>query len=310
VYWVPVFEVIENRGNRRQRARRESRSGTQDGRQQCPVAPAPACGLLRASFRPGRDIAALRVYLRRRERLLDYAANHIQHMQKALTFLNLQWPHVVSDVTGVTGLKIIRAIVNGQREPRVLAPMRDVRGKARIETVCAALVGNSQPEPVFALGPALELYDVYPARVDDCAAKIEEVLAVLAAKKSPPSAPMPTPRHRTAAGHAVNFDVRPVLSQLAGVGLAQIHGLGPYLALRLIGECGTDLSRWKTAKHFTSWLTLSPGSKISGGKVLSAHTRKTTHRVVAHLRLAALTVGRTTLRWGRFAVACRHDRQG
>ena len=259
-----------------------------------------ACGLLRASFRPGRDIAALRVYLRLRERHLDYAAAHIQHMQKALTFMNLQLHHVVTDVTGVTGMKIIRAILGGERDPQVLAQMRDVRCKASEETVRAALVGNYQPEHVFALAQAVALYDFYQARVDECDAKIQEVLAVLVAEKESPSAPLPKARHRTAQPNAVSFDVRPFLYRLAGVDVTQIHGLGPYVALRLIAECGTDLSRWRSAKHFTSWLTLSPGSKISGGKVLSAHTRKTSNRVVAHLRLAAVTVGRTNTALGAF----------
>ena len=112
--------------------------------------------------------------------------------------------------------------------------------------------------------------------------------------------PCPKARHRTVQPNAVSFDVRPVLYQLSGVDLTQIHGIGPYLALRLIAECGTDLSRWRSAKHFTSWLTLSPGCKISGGKVLSAQTRKTTNRVAAHLRLAAVTVGRTNTALGAF----------
>jgi transposase len=304
VYWVPVFEILESRGievivanAREARAVPGRKTDVNDAQW---LQRLHACGLLRASFRPGRDISALRVYLRLRERHLDYAAAHIQHMQKALTFMNLQLHHVVSDVTGVTGLKIIRAILDGQRDPKVLADMRDVRCKASKETVRAALVGNYQPEHVFALKQAMTLYDFYQARIAECDAKIGEVLAALTAEKTPPSAPMPEARHRTATGNAVNFDVRPMLYQLAGVDLTQIHGLGPYLALRLIGECGTDLSRWKTAKHFTSWLTLSPGSKISGGKVLSAHTRKTTNRVVAHLRLAAVTVGRTNTALGAF----------
>jgi len=304
VYWVPVYEILEARGievvvanARESRAVPGRKTDVNDAQW---LQRLHACGLLRASFRPSRDIAALRVYLRLRERHLDYAAAHIQHMQKALTFMNLQLHHVVSDVTGVTGMKIIRAIVGGQRDPRVLSKMRDVRCKASNETVCAALVGNYQPEHVFALGQALVLYDFYQARVDECDAKIEQVLATLTASKAHPTRPLPDARHRTAAGNAVNFDVRPILYQLAGVDLTQIHGLGPYLALRLIAECGTDLSRWKTAKHFTSWLTLSPGSKVSGGKVLSAHTRKTTNRVVAHLRLAAVTVGRTNTALGAF----------
>ena len=304
VYWVPMYEVLESRGievilaNAREARSVPGRKTDVNDAQW--LQRLHACGLLRASFRPGRDIAALRVYLRLRERHLDYAAAHIQHMQKALTFMNLQLHHVVADVTGVTGMKIIRAIVSGQRDPQVLAQMRDVRCKASEGTVRAALVGNYQPEHVFALAQALALYDFYQARVDECDAKIQEVLAMLIAEKAPPSAPLPKARHRTAQPNAVSFDVRPILYQLAGVDVTQIHGLGPYVALRLIAECGTDLSRWRSAKHFTSWLTLSPGSKISGGKVLSAHTRKTSNRVVAHLRLAAVTVGRTDTALGAF----------
>ena len=207
---------------------------------------------------PGRDIAALRSYLRLRERHLEYGVAHIQHMQKALTFMNLQLHHVVSDVTGMTGLKIIRAIVNGERDPKALATMRDARCKASTEMVQAALVGNYQPEHVFALTQALALYDFYQARVAECDAEIERALATLNADREAPASPLPQPRHRTKQANAVNFDTRPLLYQLTGVDLTQIHGIGPYLALRLVGECGTDLSRWPTAKHFTSWLTLSP----------------------------------------------------
>ena len=161
-------------------------------------------------------------------------------------------------------------------------------------------MGNYQPEHIFALKQAVALYDFYQTQVDECDAEIERALAGLNADRESPASPLPEPRHKTKQPNAVNFDTRPLLYQLTGVDLTQIHGIGPYLALRLIGECGTDLSRWPTAKHFTSWLTLSPGCKISGGKVLSAHTRKTTNRVTAHLRLAAVTVGRTNTALGAF----------
>ena len=304
VYWVPAYEVLEDRGievivanAREARAVPGRKSDVNDAQW---LQRLHACGLLRASFRPGRDIAALRSYLRLRERHLEYGAAHIQHMQKALTFMNLQLHHVVSDVTGMTGLKIIRAIVNGERDPKVLATMRDVRCKASTEMVQAALVGNYQPEHVFALTQALALYDFYQARVDECDVEIERTLATLNADREAPASPLPQPRHKAKQPNAVNFDTRPPLYQLTGVDLTQIHGIGPYLALRLVGECGTDLSRWPTAKHFTSWLTLSPGCKISGGKVLSAHTRKTSNRMSAHLRLAAVTVGRTDTALGAF----------
>lgn len=304
VYWVPVFEVLEGRGievivanAREARAVPGRKSDVNDAQW---LQRLHACGLLRASFRPGRDIAALRTYLRLRERHLEYGAAHIQHMQKALTFMNLQLHHVVSDVTGATGLKIIRAIVKGERDPQKLAAMRVGRCKASTETICAALVGNYQPEHVFALSQALSLYDFYQARVAECDVQIERVLVALNANRCEPTSPLPKPRHRTKQPNAINFDTRPPLYQLTGVDLTQIHGIGPYLALRLIGECGTDLSRWPTAKHFTSWLTLSPGCKISGGKVLSSHTRKTNNRIAAHLRLAAVTVGRTSTALGAF----------
>jgi hypothetical protein len=222
-------------------------------------------------------------------------------MQKALTFMNLQLHHVVTDVTGATGMKIVRAIVGGERDPVVLARMRDRNCKSSLETIQAALVGNYQPEHVFALQQALALYEFYHARIEECDVQIERTLMTLAAEKIPPEEPLSKSRkHRSSQSNALGFDVQRALYQLAGVDLTQIHGIGPYLALRLVGECGTDLSRWPTAKHFTSWLTLSPGCKISGGKILSSHTRKTTNRVAALLRLAAVTVGKTTTALGAF----------
>jgi len=205
-------------------------------------------------------------------------------MQKALTFMNVQLHHVVADITGATGMRIIRAIVSGERNATVLATMRDRHCKSTVETIRAALTGNYQPEHVFALQQALALYDFYQARVDECDAHIAGTLAALTADKAPPQTSLGKPRHRTQQRNALSFDVRAALYPLAGTDLTQIHGIGPCLALRLIAECGTDLSRWPTAKHFTSWLTLSPGCKVSGGKILSSHTRKTTNRVVAHLR--------------------------
>lgn len=304
VYWVPVFEILEDRGlhvilvNAREVRTVPGRKTDVNDAQW--LQRLHACGLLRASFRPGRDIAALRAYLRLRERHLDYAAAHIQHMQKALTFMNMQLQNVVSDITGATGMKIIRAIVAGERDPAKLAQLRDVRCHASLETIEASLRGNDQPEHIFALTQALALYDFYQARIDECDKEIERALAELNKEKSLPEQPLPKIRRQTRQPNAVNFDVRASLYQLIGADLTQIHGIGPYLALRLISECGTDLSRWPTAKHFTSWLRLSPGNKKSGGKVLSAHTGKTTNRVTAHLRLAAVTVGRTNTALGAF----------
>ena len=304
VYWVAAYEVLASRGlevilanAREARAVPGRKSDVNDAQW---LQRLHACGLLRASFRPGRDIAALRAYLRLRERHTDYAAAHIQHMQKALTFMNIQLHHVVATITGVTGMKIIRAIVAGERNPETLAKMRDVRCKESFDTIRNSLVGNYQPEHVFALKQALAQYDFYQQCIDECDTEIERTVALLNVERTMPEAPLPKAKHRTKQPGEPNFDVRSAMYQLAGTDLTQIHGIGPFLALRLIAECGTDLSRWRTAKHFTSWLTLSPGCKISGGKVLSAHTRKTSSRITVALRLAAVTVGRSNTALGAF----------
>jgi transposase len=304
VYWIAVYEILESHGlqvilanARDARAVPGHKTDVNDAQW---IQRLHACGLLRASFHPAREIAALRSYLRLRERHLDYAAAHIQHMQKALTHMNLQLHHVVTDITGATGMRIVRAIVAGERNAAKLATLRDIRCKSSTETIQSALVGNYQPEHVFALAQALAMYDAYQAQLELCDQQIAQSLQRLAQQRPQPSEPLPKPRHRTRQPNALNFDVRAMLYQLVGVDLTQIHGIGPYLALRLVAECGTDLSRWRTAQHFTSWLTLAPGCRISGGKVLSAHTRKTKNRVTALLRLAAVTIGKTTTALGAF----------
>jgi transposase len=304
VYWIPVFEILEDRGltvilaNARDCKSVPGRKSDVNDAQW--LQRLHACGLLRASFRPTRDIAALRAYMRIRDRHLEYAAAHMQHMQKALTHMNLQLHHVISDISGVTGLKIVRAIVAGERDPDVLAAMRDVRCRESVQTIRAAMIGNYQPEHVFALAQALALFDFYQERVADCDAQIERTLQLLNADKVKPEEPLAKPRCRTKQTNSLNFDVRPLLYQLTGMDLTQIHGIGPSVGLALIAECGTDLSRWPTEKHFTSWLTLSPGCKISGGKVLSSHTRKSNNRIAARLRLVATAVGRTETALGAF----------
>src|SRR3954469_770403 len=199
-----------------------------------------------------------------------WAAAHIQHMQKALTEMNLQLHHVVADVTGVTGLRILRALVAGERDPDTLAAYSDPRCKAPAETLRAALVGNYREEHVFALAQALELYDVYQAKVAACDQRIEAVLERLKAANPPPAAALPPARPRRREANEPGFAVREALHGILGADPTQIDGIVPSLALTLVGECGTDLSAWPSAKHFTSWLSLAPHNKISGGKVLSA----------------------------------------
>jgi transposase len=303
IYWVPLYEILEKRGisvivsNARDVKHVPGRKTDVTDAQW--LQQLHEYGLLRGSFHPPADIAALRAYLRQRERLLDYAAAHIQHMQKALMQMNLQLHHVVADITGKTGMLIIRAILDGNHEPAVLAKLRDGRCKASIETITHALEGNYRPEHLFALSQSVALYDRYQIHVTECDQHIEAVLMCLRAPE-PPEAPLPAPRHKTKQPNALSFDVRTALYSIIGVDLTQIHGFGPYMALKLVGECGTDMSKWPTVKHFTSWLCLAPGNKISGGKVLSSHTRRSKNRVTALLRLCAVNVGRTDSALGAF----------
>jgi transposase len=300
VYWIPAFEILEARGlevvlvNARDAKNVPGRKTDINDAQW--IQQLHSYGLLRASFRPGAQIVALRAYLRHRERLLEYAASHVQHMQKALMQMNLQLHHVVADVTGVTGMKILREIVAGETDPGTLAAYRDVRCKASVETIRDALTGHYRPEHVFALRQALELHDFYQAKLSDCDVEIERALQAL--PRGPDAATPPRARQRQK--NEPRFEVRSILNTLLGVDLTEIHGLGPYSVLRIFAECGSDMTRWPTAKHFTSWLTLAPGNKISGGKVLSAKTRRSANRATVLLRLAAVSVSRTATALGAF----------
>lgn len=304
VYWIPAFEVLEARGfdvilvNARYAKNVPGRKT--DVSDAGWLRQLHSYGLLRGSFRPASEIATLRSYLRQRERLVEYAAAHIQHMQKALMEMNLQLHHVVSDITGATGMRIIRAIVAGQRDPEVLAAYRDIRCHSSIDVIKAALVGNDRDEHIFALTQSLELYDVYQAKIEDCDRKLEVAVAALTVKADDDFPALPKARTKGKQVNAPSFDVRAALYGVLGTDLTQIHGLGPALALKLVAECGTDLQAWKSAKHFTSWLCLAPGNKISGGKVLSSRTRRSSSRAAALLRLAATTIGRSDTALGAF----------
>lgn len=317
VYWIPAFEILEQHGlevilvNARYAKNVPGRKT--DVSDAGWLRQLHSYGLLRGSFRPVAEIATLRAYLRQRERpplavctqtaagqRVEYAAAHIQHMQKALMEMNLQLHHVVSDITGATGMRIIRAIVAGERDPDILAGFRDVRCHSSIETIRASLVGNDRDEHIFALTQSLDLYDFYQAKMLECDRKLEAAIAALEIKAASPPGLPPKARVKTRQVNAPSFDLRAALYGVIGVDLTQIHGLGPSLALKLVGECGTDLRAWPSAKHFTSWLCLAPGNKISGGKLLSSRTRRSSSRAAALLRLAAVTIGRSDTALGAF----------
>ena len=304
IYWIPVFDILEAHGlevllvNARHVKNVPGRKTDVNDAQW--IQQLHQYGLLRGSFHPAQAYSALRAYLRHRERLLEYAASHIQHMQKALMQMNVQLHHVVSDITGVTGMKIMRAIIAGQHDPAALATYRDAHCKASEETIREALTGHYRREHVFTLRQALELYDSYQERIAACDQEIEATLESLQdddiSLETLPKARYQKTRH----DNAPKFDVREMLFRVLGTDLSQIHGFGAYTALKLVGECGMDMSRWPTEKHFTSWLTLAPGNKISGGKVLSSKTRRSANRAAKIFRLSAVNVGRTNTALGAF----------
>jgi transposase len=290
VLWIPIFELLEQRGFEvlLVDARKvKNVSGRKSDVLDCQwLQQLHTYGLLHGAFRPADEIVALRSYLRQRAMLIRGAATHIQHMQKALQQMNLLLHHVVSDITGLTGMTIIRAILAGERDPQVLAQHRDPRCKSSPEVIAKSLVGTYRDEHLFALAQAVALYDTYQAQLAACDQQIEQYLASLERVTAEPPPP-PAKRRQPPKHNQPRFDARTYLYQLTGVDLTTIDGIEAGGALALIAEIGTDMGRWKSVNHFVSWLGLCPGTKISGGKVLSSKSKPTASRAAAILRMAA-----------------------
>lgn len=305
VYWIPVYEILEERGfevylvNARHI---KNVPGKKTDVLDCQwIQQLHTYGLLQASFRPSEDLCALRAYVRQRDNLIRYRSAHIQHMQKAMHLMNVQLAQVLSDVTGVTGMKIMRAIVAGEREPHHLAQFRDHRCARSEAEIAKALTGNYRPEHVFALRQALELYDYYTQQIQACDREIEQHYSAIKPvfEQELPPLPPAAPASRKA-GSAPAFDLRTCLYQLTGVDLTAVDGLDSVLAQKIIAEIGTDMSKWPTVKHFTSWLRLAPKNEISGGKLLRSKSGKTTNRAAAAFRMAAQAISRSDSASGAF----------
>jgi transposase len=306
VYWIPIFEILDERGfevilvNARHVKNLPGRkSDVSDGEW---LRDLHILGWLRGSFRPSDQIVALRAYLRHRTTLIESAGALVQRMQKALIQMNVQLPLVVSDITGLTGLRILRDIVAGQRDPQQLAQHRDYRCRASEAEIVAALTGNYRPEHVFVLAQNVALYETYQQQLATCDAAIEAHLARLTKTAPAPTTPLPPPRQQKKARdkNEPRIDLRTPVHHLTGVDISQIDGIGPYNALKLLSEIGTDMRRWPTEKHFTSWLTLAPHNRISGGRLLSSRTQPSANRAAAILRLGAMNLGRTQTALGAF----------
>ena len=303
VYWIPLYDVLESAGfevllvdpRQVQRAPNRPKTDVHDCQW---IQRLHSLGLLTAAFRPEEKIRVWRSYQRHRTNLIEDASRHLQRIEKALEQMNVKLTEVVSDITGVTGMSIVRAMVQGERDPKALAKLRDHRCKESMETIAQALQGTWQPEHLFALRQSLELYDYYHQQIRDCDRVIEAHLQGMALPEVTPLEP--TRRVRRRKDNEATFDARQRLHHVAGVDLTAIEGIEESTALVVLSEIGTDMSRWPSEKHFGSWLGLAPNPRKSGGKVKSSATRPGVNRAAQALRLAAKNLQRSRSALGAF----------
>jgi len=297
VYWIPLYDVLEEHGVRAclvDARGMKNVPGRRTDWHECQwLQFLHSVGLLRAAFRPEGAVCAVRSMMRHRTELVAMTSQHVQHMHKALTQMNVQIQHVISDLTGVTGLAIVDAIIAGQRDPMVLAKLRDPHIKADEETIRKSLVGNWQPEHLFTLKQSRQSYQHYREQIAACDEQIEKLLVAFQPRVNPEEKPLPPDRKKKQSGRRkknvnpkTGFDLRTESYKLFGVDLTQIPGLMA-IVLALFSEVGRDMSRWPTASHFISWLALCPDNDISGGRVLWRGMRRVQNRAGHLFRLAA-----------------------
>jgi transposase len=294
VYWIPVFQILESRGlevllvNARQV---KNVSGRKSDVSDCQwLQQLHSYGLLAGSFRPEAQICVLRCYLRHREHLVEQASTQILLMQKALGQMNVQLHHVLSDVTGVTGMTILEAILAGERDPLKLAQLKDPRVRSSVETIAKALTGDYRPEHLFVLKQARESLRFLQAQIAECDVEVDQVLSGWEAKVDLEQQPLPPTRkkNRSKSKHKpLPFNLREQLYRVTGVDLTEVDGLDVLSAQALISEIGLNMHRWPSEKHFASWLGLCPDHRISGGQVLHNRTRPVINRAADVLRMAA-----------------------
>ena len=312
VYWMPLFEELEARGLQcclisAQSIKRVP--GRKSDVLDCQwIQTLHSYGLLSASFRPDADVVALRTLLRHRAQLLEHRAPHVLHMQKALLQMPIQLSQALSDVTGITGLRIIRAIVAGERDPHTLVALRNYRCKKEADEIALALTGTWRAEHLFVLRQALALFDFYTVQLSACDAQIEGAFSVVtprfkSARNAPslPEAPMP-PRRKphSHSKNAPEGNTRAHILRITGVDLVAVHGMSDSLAQTIFAEIGIDMRTWPDDTHFCSWLGLAPKNDLSGGKVLKSRTIKNRNRAAQAFRMAAQSVGRSHCALGAF----------
>ena len=250
-------------------------------------------GLLKNSFRPKEEICVLRTLWRQRQQHVADGARCIQHMQKALSQMNLQLANVISDLSGWTGQAIIQAILDGERNPHKLAELRDPRVKASAEVIAKSLEGNWRGELLFVLRQEFESYKSLQEKIGECDQELEQRMSKME-QKADPELLEPCPRNKRAHGNiAENFDLRKEQYRITGVDLAKVDGINVLTAQTILAEVGSDMKPWETEAHFVSWLNLAPRNRVSGGKVIGRDKRKVVNRAGQALRQGASTLIRS-----------------
>jgi transposase len=311
VYWIPLFQKLQSAGLEALLVNaRDVRHlpGRKSDLRDCEwLQRLHTYGLLRGAFRPSDGICRMRSVMRHRSNLVAAAAQQVQLMQKALQQMNIQLHHVISDLDGQTGLRIVDAILAGQRDPQELVKLRDERiKKSTPQQMEQALQGDWRPEHLFVLDQSLKAHRFFNEQIEQCDLHLQETMDQLVAElklevpEAPPQLDKRNARRKKGYGNAPKVDLNPQLTALAGVDLTQTTGISLLSALILISEIGTDMSRWPNEKAFASWLGLAPDHRISGGKILGNRTRPVVNRAANVLRLIALAVGKTDTVWGHF----------
>lgn len=292
VYWIPLAELLEEAKitvclvNPRHV---QNVAGRKSDVMDCQwLQYLHSVGLLRAAFRPPAEVRAVRALWRHRAALVRQSGWYIQHLHKALDQMNVQIHHVLTDITGVTGTSIVEAILNGERDPAVLASFRDKRVKANKETLVAALTGDYRREHLFCLRQAHEAYQFTGRQIAAVDKELDAELARLDPTPAPAASPAPAPaRPNASTKHPPAYPAQARLAALCGVDLTTIPGIQVLTAHTLWAELGSDLSAFPTSKHFCSWLSLCPDNRTSAGQCLSTKTRASANRVAHALRMAA-----------------------
>ena len=298
VYWIPVLEILQQRGlevylvNARHT---KNLPGRKSDIAECQwLLKLHTFGLLNNSFQPNDQIRVARTLWRHRGGLVAQASSTIQRMQKALAEMNIQLSNVLSDLSGVSGMAIVQAILNGERDPQALAALADPQVKASRKLIAKSLRGNWREEVLFVLRQEVEMYRMYQERIAACDEKLQDQLKTIASKVDLNAQPLgPRPKGKRARGNAPKFDLRSELYRITGVDWTQVDGIDVQVAQSVIAEVGVDLHSFPSEKHFANWLGLCPTNETSGGKVLKRQTPKVVNRAKLAFRQAASTLLRS-----------------